>query len=262
MRTESTEACSESPLLGGRIRFLQPVRGYRTAIDPIFLQAAVPERAARRVLDAGAGSGAAALCLAVRVPGCRILALERDPEMVRLARLNVERNRLGDRIEVVEGDLAEPPPEVRARDFDCVMTNPPFSVPGRGTPPPAGAAARVESMPLDAWLRSCLRRLLPRGYLVVVHRAERIDGLLAGLREACGDLRLFPLWPRKRSFEARRVILRARKAVAMPSRLLHGIVLHDPHGGYTREAREVLVEGRGLVLDPEDGQGRSRNERT
>jgi tRNA1(Val) A37 N6-methylase TrmN6 len=71
-----TEHLTDDHLLGGRLRFSQPARGYRIAIDPVLLAAAMPARAGERVLDAGAGTGAASLCLAARVPECRIVGLE------------------------------------------------------------------------------------------------------------------------------------------------------------------------------------------
>ncbi len=42
-------------LLGGRVRLYQPRHGYRVAIDPVFLAAAVPVVRGDRVLDVGRG---------------------------------------------------------------------------------------------------------------------------------------------------------------------------------------------------------------
>ena len=53
------DAVSEDRLLGGRVRLSQPVEGYRAAIDPVFLAAAVPARAGESGLDLGCGPGAA-----------------------------------------------------------------------------------------------------------------------------------------------------------------------------------------------------------
>ena len=39
-------------LLGGRVTIFQPARGYRAAIDPVMLAAAVPARSGEAVLDA------------------------------------------------------------------------------------------------------------------------------------------------------------------------------------------------------------------
>ena len=66
---------SEDSLLGGRVRLRQPAAGYRVAIDPVLLAAAVPASAGERALDVGAGSAAAALCLGVRVAGVHVTGL-------------------------------------------------------------------------------------------------------------------------------------------------------------------------------------------
>jgi tRNA1(Val) A37 N6-methylase TrmN6 len=65
------EGTTEDGLLGGSVRLIQQAGGYRVAIDPVLLAAAVPAAAGDHVLDAGAGVAAAALCLAARVPGVR-----------------------------------------------------------------------------------------------------------------------------------------------------------------------------------------------
>ncbi len=78
--TSSARPVSEDALLDGRLRLCQPAAGYRAAIDPVFLAAAVPGEAGSRVLDLGCGVGAAALCLLTRVPRARrILADAGEP---------------------------------------------------------------------------------------------------------------------------------------------------------------------------------------
>ena len=58
---------TEDWLLDGKVRLRQPAMGYRVAIDPILLAAAVPAVAGEVVLELGSGTGAAALCLHHRV---------------------------------------------------------------------------------------------------------------------------------------------------------------------------------------------------
>ena len=91
-RSRVAEHLTDDHLLGGRVRFSQPAHGYRVAIDPVLLAAAVPARAGERVLDAGAGTGAASLCLAARVPECRIVGLELQRPLQRIASHNVTQN--------------------------------------------------------------------------------------------------------------------------------------------------------------------------
>ena len=45
-------------LLGGRVRLIQPVRGYRAGMDAALLAAAAPAAPGERVIEAGCGAGA------------------------------------------------------------------------------------------------------------------------------------------------------------------------------------------------------------
>ena len=55
---------TEDGFLGGRLRILQPDKGYRAGIDSVFLAASVPCGPGETALEAGIGTGVAALCLA------------------------------------------------------------------------------------------------------------------------------------------------------------------------------------------------------
>jgi tRNA1(Val) A37 N6-methylase TrmN6 len=237
---------TDDRLLGGRLRFLQPRRGYRVAIDPVLLAAAVPARPGERVLDAGAGTGAAALCLAARLPGVVVIGLERDEALLAVARRNAAANAATAPIAVVAGDLLAPadgPP------FDQVMSNPPYHRLGAATPPgtATGAAAHLSPGGLAAWIGACLARLRPLGRLTVIHSADALAELLAALAGRAGDLVVFPLWPSVEAPAAKRVIVAARKGGRGPSRLARGLVLHRPDGRFTDAAEAVLRDGAPLA---------------
>ena len=250
-------AVSEDTLLGGRVRLFQPVRGYRAAIDPVVLAAAVPAGPGQSVLDVGIGAGAAALCLATRVEGVRVTGVERQRDLVRLARRNAGINDLADRVDVMVGDLVRPPVRLAPGTYDHVMANPPFIEAGRGNPPAdAGkAAATVESgAALADWLRFCLLMVRPRGSVVLILRADRLDAALGGLGGRLGGIVVFPLWPGPASASgagnkpAKRVIVAGRKGVATPLSLAPGLVLHGAGGEFTAEADAVLRRGAALRL--------------
>jgi len=241
---------SEGSLLDGRVRLRQPVRGYRVAIDPVFLAAAVPAVAGDRALDAGCGVGAAALCLAMRVAGCSVTGIERDPEIAQIANDNVALNGLGGRVEVLAVDLLAPPARLVPGSFDHVLANPPHLAAGTATPPPdpGRAAAHVEGeADLAAWVRFLLAMVRPKGSLTLIHRADRLEALLAALNGRAGEIVVFPLWPGAGK-PAKRVLVRARKDIAAPTRLSPGLILHEPDGRYTAAAETVLREGAGLTL--------------
>ena len=188
----------QNSLLGGRLTLWQPEHGYRSAIDPILLAAAVPAAPGERVLDVGTGVGTAALCLALRQPECQISGLEIQPDLAELARRNAELNGCGERFAALVGDLAEPPSGLEP-GFDHVMANPPHQAAARGpaSPHPGKALANREGASgLADWLEFCVAMAAPRGSITVIHRADRLDEVLAGLAGRAGAVVVIPLWPK------------------------------------------------------------------
>jgi tRNA1(Val) A37 N6-methylase TrmN6 len=241
---------TEDHLLGGRIRLKQPAAGYRVAIDPVFLAASVPAEPHQLVLDVGCGAGAAMLCLAARVPHSRLVGLEMQRDLVRLAGDNIILNGLEARASVMIGDLLHAPPRLSPGAFDHVMANPPFH-PRHDAEPASVSGKSAATIEGDAdladWVRFSLAMVRSKGTVTFIHRADRIDALLGQIAGRAGEVVVFPLWPGERR-AASRILVRVRKQVSAPARLAAGLVLHDPDGGLSAGAEGVLREGRGLDL--------------
>lgn len=75
-----------------------------------------------RVADVGTGSGAIAVALALRAPRARIWATDVSRAAIELARANIARHGLTDRISVCRGDLLEGVPG----DLDLIVANLPY----------------------------------------------------------------------------------------------------------------------------------------
>ena len=241
---------SDDALLGGRVRLLQPAAGYRVAIDPVFLAAAVPAAAGDNVFDIGCGVGAAALCLTARVAGCRVIGVEAQRELVRLAGENAARNGVANRVTVMVGDIRHPPPRLEPGSFAHVMANPPYLENEVGTPSPmpAKAAATVEGdADLATWVRFALAMTKARGSVTFIHRADRLEHLLVQFVGRAGGIAVVPLWPGAGK-PAKRVIVHARKDSGAPTRLLPGLILHEADGRFTPAADAVLRDAKAIDL--------------
>lgn len=241
---------SDDRFLGGRLRLLQPLKGYRAATDPVLLAAACPAQTGESVLDLGCGAGAAALCLAARVPGVGLAGLELQPAYADLARRNAARNDVS--LQVHEGDLLHMP-QALLRDFDHVITNPPY-YPPHGSPSPIAARARALQVdtPLSVWVEAAARRLRPGGWLTLICGADGLPQVLAALSPKLGSASVLPLAARE-GRPALRLILQARKGGRAAFRLLAPLVLHSgaAHDGdresYTPEVSAILRDGDDLL---------------
>jgi tRNA1Val (adenine37-N6)-methyltransferase len=246
----SEDQLSDDKFLCGRLRLLQPLKGYRAATDPVLLAAACPAKPDDSVLDLGCGAGAAMLCLGLRVPGLALAGLELQPAYADLARKNAERNRMV--VEVHEGDLARIPKPLR-RDFDHVIANPPYYSAG-GSPSPVAARAKAMQVetPLADWVEAATRRLRPQGWLTLICGADGLPEVLSALSPKMGSGAVLPLAGRE-GRAALRVIVQARKGGRAPFRLLAPFVIHEgpAHDGdresYTPAANAVLRDGADLL---------------
>lgn len=211
--------------LGGLLHLWQPRRGYRAGVDPVLLAATIPAFPGQSVLELGCGVGAAMLCLGARVSGLDLVGVEREERYAALA----ARNGVGVAcaFEVVCADISALPLTLRQRQFDHVLINPPYwqrgaSVAARDA---MREAALGEQTPLALWIATGAKRLVPKGLLHVIHRAERLPDLLAALPADMGSIEVLPITART-GRAAERVILRARKSGRADFRLHAPLVLH------------------------------------
>ena len=236
---------TEDALLGGRVRLLQPARGYRVAIDAVLLAAAVDAAPGQRILDLGAGVGAVGLCLAARLAGCSVVGIELQPALAELAERNANLNGMADRVRTVVHDLAKPLPADLGR-FDHVVTNPPYlaAAVADPSPDPSKALATVESSAdLARWLAVATAAVEPAGTLLIIHRSDRLEEIIGHLgRLGWGDVTVKRLPP------AARVLVRARRADRPTRRDAPPLTLHRPGGSYTDEAEAILRHAGALAF--------------
>jgi release factor glutamine methyltransferase len=76
------------------------------------------------IADVGTGSGAIAIALALHLPEARIDAIDISPDALALARQNVERYGLAERVRLLRGDLLEP----ITAPVDMIVSNPPYTI--------------------------------------------------------------------------------------------------------------------------------------
>lgn len=242
---------TDDAFLGGGLNILQPQKGYRAGMDAVLLAAAVPAQAGELILEAGSGVGVAALCLARRVPGARVVGLEIQPNLVDIAVENSRRNCLTDNVEFVAGDILRTPAAIKSLSFDHFICNPPyFDRPGayRLSDTDKHVSNMGTGAQLEDFIDWGLKRLKPRGRITLIHKAERLEDIIALCHGRVGDIRVLPVWPRAGEV-AIRVIVSGQKGAKSPLKLLAGFAMHEEGLRYSRQAEAHLRDGAPIVMD-------------
>jgi ribosomal protein L3 glutamine methyltransferase len=76
-----------------------------------------------RILDLCTGSGCIAIAAALAFPDAQVDAADVSPEALAVARINVDRFRLGPRVRLVQSDLFA---QLANAQYDLILTNPPY----------------------------------------------------------------------------------------------------------------------------------------
>lgn len=78
------------------------------------------------VADVGTGSGVIAVCVARHLSQARVVATDISREALEVARRNVQRHAVEDRVRLVKADLLEGVESSSSAAFDFVISNPPY----------------------------------------------------------------------------------------------------------------------------------------
>ncbi|MCU0789623.1 MAG: methyltransferase [Nitratireductor sp.] len=237
----------------GAFEAVQPLKsGHRAGSDALLLAAAIPEGAAGRLADLGAGAGVAALAALSMNPGLEAVLVEIDPAMADCARksLALPANAgMAGRAEVVEADIRLTGARREAAGlanaaFDYVIANPPYYSPDeRPSPDAMRALAHVmEDGGLAAWMRTAAAVLKPGGQFFLVWRPRQMAELLEAAKGRFGGLKLLPLHARNDA-PASRMIVRAVRGSREPLALMPGLVLHEDDGKASGPA-QLLLNGK------------------
>jgi tRNA1(Val) A37 N6-methylase TrmN6 len=249
--TDPAGEFTEDAFLGGRLRLRQPKSGHRAGHDAMLLAAATSARSGDRVVDFGAGIGAAGLAVARRVAGIELVLVEIDEVLAELARGNAASNAIPADVIVLDVTSAAdafaasglPPDSV-----DAVLMNPPFNDPvrHRASPDKARETAHVATAAtLETWLHAARRILKSGGVLTLIWRADGLAEVLAALDRGFGNLAILPVHGDAKK-PAIRVLVRAVKGGKAPTQMHAALMLNNESTMPNKQVQDILA-GKGVL---------------
>jgi len=107
-----------------------------------------------RILEIGTGSGCMAIAAAHHFPAAQVDAVDVSREALDVAKINVEKYQLQDRVHLIESDCFESVPK---QSYDIIMSNPPYV-----------SAAEMETLPKEYQHEPSLALEAPEEGLAIV----------------------------------------------------------------------------------------------
>jgi len=141
------------------------------------------------LLDLCTGSGCMAIACALAFPAARVDAVDLSPEALEVARTNVERHGLRERVRLIQSDLFE---RLEGRRYDVIISNPPYvdaadlaTLPAEFLHEPALALAAGSDglFIIRRILQQARSHLTPQGVLVV-----EVGNSREALEQACPEI--------------------------------------------------------------------------
>lgn len=236
-------------LLDKKVKIYQPVKGYRASTDAVFLSSLLDEKKVRdkdTILDVGSGTGAISLCLAERLKNkhITITGIELQKDLVELSNLSSKDNGFDNFLHYEYCDIRDKA-SLPTGTFSFVITNPPYTDHDMPSPNLSKQLAHNHhDFDLTRWISFCLKMLKPRGYLLLINRAEAIDEILSSLQNKAGGIQILPMYS-KETQNAKRVVVIAQKTSKGITKILPPFYTHNQDGSYTIKAQDILRQGKG-----------------
>ena len=251
--TEPSGELTEDAFLGGKLRLRQPKSGHRAGHDAMLLAAATPARPGERVVEFGAGVGAAGLAVAKRVAAIKLVLVELEEKLADIARGNAVANAIAADLIVLDVTAdaeAFAAAGLSPDSVDVVLMNPPFNDAARhrASPDDARASAHVvTAATLEGWIHAGRRILKSGGVLTMIWRADGIAEVLAALDRGFGSLTILPVHADVTS-PAIRVLVRAVKGGKAAIRIQPALILNDESARPNQKVRDILAGKEVLPL--------------
>lgn len=198
-------------------------------MDPFVLCSQVPPACSGdRILDIGCGCGIIPVILGHCFPQSRIIGVEIQTELAKIALKNIIGNKLEQTVSIINEDIKNINPESTNGLFDLVLSNPPYKKhnTGRLNSNLQKAIARHEiAMNIQSLAAKTETLLRHKGRFMIIFPSER----LTDIQRAVQTTSIYPEWIRYiytgQKITPKRVIFSGRKNITAPKQVLPPIHL-------------------------------------
>lgn len=224
------------------IRLYQHKNGYRFSVDALLLYAFVNMKHVNNAVDLGTGSGIIGLLIARRYRKSRVLLLELQESLFRLAERNIRLNALEERVSLMNADIKEVKGLLQPHSCDLVVSNPPFRKPstGRISIGEEKAVARHElKIKLPDLAAAASYLLKGKGRFFMIFHPDRLIEVIDTLRAHNLEPKRLRFVHNDTSAVSKIFMIEAVKDGRQGLKLERPLFLYGEDGQYTEEVRKM-----------------------
>jgi len=231
----------------GSLKIYQDKKNLSFSIDSILLASFVSvQPRTKNIIDFGTGFGPIPLFLSTKTKA-HIIGMDINQEALVLANESVQLNHLENQIDIVYQDVRTAYNDVRYKDFDIVVCNPPFFKVSdekvQNVEKSRTDARHETTLTLEEMILSAKRLLTTGGSLTFIHRTDRLEEIILLLNKHRFHIKrmcyIYPK-PKKKSLM---VLIDARNNSHTGSlELLEPIYIMDENGEYTEEVKKIFYQ--------------------
>lgn len=223
-------------------KIIQNSEKFCFGMDAVLLSGFANVKKGERAIDLGTGTGIIPILLEAKTSGEHFTGLEIQKESADMASRSVMLNDLGEKIDIVVGDIKGASEIFGASSFDVVTTNPPYMTANHGlvNPDSAKAIARHEIMcSLEDVVRESSKLLKTNGRMYMVHRPFRLAEIMITLcKYAIEPKRMRMVYPYIDK-EPNMVLIEALKGGKPRVTVEKPLIVYKECGKYTDEIYDI-----------------------
>lgn len=219
------------------LKIIQDTEGFRFGIDSVLLtEFARDIKKNKTIVDLGTGTGILGILLSKKVYPKKIIGIEIQEEVAKMAQRSIKLNSLENIFEIINSNIKDL--KLPKNYYDIVITNPPYKKIETGiiSKNIKQQISRFEIYAnLDDWIRTASELINSNGSFYMVYRVNRLTELFSILKKYNLEVKRIRFVHSKLSEQSNLVLLKAVKNGNTFLKIEKPLVIYNENGTYTDE---------------------------
>ena len=230
------------------LKIIQNKEWFRFGIDSVLLSDFAKEiKKGSKVLDLGTGTGIISILLCGKTELKKIIGIEIQEDVYKMANKSILLNNLENRFEVINEDIKNLRNIFPANSIDAIVTNPPYKKENTGLKS-KNMVEQISKHEILCKLEDIIKQssflLNNNASFYMVHRPDRIADIIELLRKYKLEPKKIRLVYPKISKEPNLVLIKATKGAKSFLKIEKPLIVYNENGEYTDEILEIYDKKR------------------